>query len=58
MQRFVDRSMSIENGVPSDPPGYEFQIDYISHAETVPMLQKRYDGLRGSDLSPFASLSL
>ena len=50
MQRFLDISMSLENGVPSDPPGYEFDIEYISHAETVSMLQKRYDGLRGSDL--------
>ena len=50
MQRFVDISMAIQNGVPSDPPGYEFQVDYISHADTVPMLQGRYDGLQAHDL--------
>jgi kynurenine formamidase len=50
MQRFVDLSMSLENGVPSDPPGYEFHIEYISHSATVPMLQNRYEGLRGSEL--------
>ena len=50
MQRFIDISMSIENGVPSDPPGYEFQVDYISHADTVPTLQKRYQGLEAADL--------
>lgn len=50
MQRFLDISMAIGNGVPSDPPGYEFNVGYISHADTVPMLQGRYDGLRGSDL--------
>ena len=50
MQRFLDISMSIENGVPSDPPGYEFQVDYIGHADTVPMLQNRYEGLQAADL--------
>ncbi|WCS25657.1 cyclase family protein [Methylobacterium sp. NMS14P] len=50
MQRIVDISMAIENGVPSDPPGYEFEVSYIGHGDTVPMLQKRYDGLRGEDL--------
>ena len=51
MQRFLDISMAIENGVPSDPPGYEFQVDYISHADTVQMLQGRYPGLQASDLT-------
>ena len=50
MQRFLDISMSIENGVPADPPGYEFQLEYVSHAETVPMLQGRYQGLQADDL--------
>ncbi len=47
MQRFIDISMAIGNGVPSDPAGYDFNVGY---AGTVPMLQGRYDGLRGSDL--------
>ena len=50
MQRFLDISMSIENGVPSDPPGYEFQVDYIGHADTVLTLQNRYEGLQAADL--------
>ena len=50
MQRFLDISMAIENGIPSDPPGYDFQVDYIGHADTVPMLQGRYDGLQATDL--------
>ena len=50
MQRFVDLSMSLENGVPADPPGYEFHIEYISHSDTVPILQKRYKGLHASEL--------
>lgn len=41
MPRFIEISMAIENGVPSDPPGYEFDVRYISHAETVPILQGR-----------------
>ena len=50
MQRFVDISMAIENGIPSDPPSYEFDVRYIGHAETVAMLQGRYDGLQAADL--------
>ena len=50
MQRFLDISMAIENGIPSDPPGYDFQVDYIGHADTVSMLQGRYDGLQATDL--------
>ncbi len=48
--RFIDLSMTLENDVPSDPPGYEFRIDYISHADMVPVLQKRYDGLKAEEL--------
>jgi kynurenine formamidase len=48
--RYVDISMTLENGVPADPPGYEFSIEYHSHQDTVPMLQKRYDGLQADDL--------
>jgi kynurenine formamidase len=50
MRKFVDISMSLENGVPADPPGYEFNIEYISPTDTIPMLQARYEGLQGSDL--------
>lgn len=48
--RIVDLSIALENGVPADPPGYEFEIEYISHQDTVPMLEGRYDGLRREQL--------
>lgn len=48
--KIIDLSIALENGVPADPPGYEFNIDYIGHDETVPVLQKRYDGLQSDDL--------
>ncbi|MEQ3554387.1 cyclase family protein [Pseudonocardia nematodicida] len=50
MTRYIDISMSLENGVPADPPGYEFRIDYTSHQDTVPMLQRRYEGLQADEL--------
>ncbi|GAA3543954.1 cyclase family protein [Amycolatopsis ultiminotia] len=50
MPRFLDLSMTLENGVPADPPGYEFHIDYTSHQDTVPMLQGRYEGLQPEEL--------
>ncbi|MBL4800236.1 MAG: cyclase family protein [Oleispira sp.] len=48
--RIVDLSIALENGVPADPPGYEFEIDYITHNNTVPTLQERYDGLQAKEL--------
>lgn len=50
MQRFLDISMALENDVPSDPPGYEFKIEYTSHRDTLPMLMRRYPGLKADDL--------
>lgn len=50
MTRFIDISMSLENDVPADPPGYEFSIEYTSHQDTLPMLQRRYDGLQPEEL--------
>ena len=35
-RRFVDLSIAIEMGVPSDPPGMEPQITYTRHTESVP----------------------
>lgn len=46
----IDLSISIQNGVPADPPGYELEISYISHQDTVSVLQKRYPGLHAKDL--------
>lgn len=50
MTRFVDISMSLQNDVPADPPGYEFSIEYKSHQDTLPMLQRRYEGLQPEEL--------
>jgi kynurenine formamidase len=50
MRRIVDLSMTLENGVPADPPGYEFSIRYRSHAETLPILRDRYNGLQADEL--------
>ena len=50
MTRIVDISMTLENGVPADPPGYEFEIEYKTHQDTLPMLQRRYEGLRPEEL--------
>lgn len=48
--RIVDLSIPLHPEIPADPPGYEFSIDYIPHADTVAMLKRRYDGLEAADL--------
>ncbi len=48
--RIVDLSVPLENGVSSDPPGYEYSIDYVRHRETFPIWAKRYPTLRIEDL--------
>lgn len=50
MRRILDLSMTLQNDVPSDPPGYEYSIAYTSHQDTVPTLERRYPGLQASDL--------
>lgn len=50
MQRFIDISMTLQNGVPSDPPGYEYHIEYTSHEDTMKILERRYDGLQASEM--------
>jgi kynurenine formamidase len=49
-RRIVDLSVPIENGVPADPPGYELQIEYLSHKDTLPILTGRYAGLQAAEL--------
>jgi kynurenine formamidase len=44
-RRFVDLSIAIENGIPSDPPGMEPQITYRRHADTVPIMAGYFPGL-------------
>ena len=49
-RRFVDLSIAIEMGVPSDPPGMEPHITYTRHAETVPQMAAIFPGLTAADL--------
>lgn len=48
--RFVDLSVALENGVPSDPPGLEPRVDYISHETGARHLAAIFPGLRPADL--------
>jgi kynurenine formamidase len=49
-RRIVDLSVPLENDVRSDPPGYDYTIEYISHRDTFPIWAKRYKGLELKDL--------
>ena len=49
-RRIVDLSIAIENDIPADPPGYELQIEYLNHKDTLPILTGRYAGLQESEL--------
>jgi len=44
-RRFVDLSIAIEMGVPSDPAGMEPQITYRRHADTVEIMAGYFPGL-------------
>jgi kynurenine formamidase len=44
-RRFVDLSIAIENGIPSDPPGMEPQITYRKHRDTVEIMAGYFPGL-------------
>lgn len=50
MQKLIDISIPLENDVASDPPGYQPQIEYVSHQQTVPELQHFFSGLTKDDL--------
>ncbi|HWL88847.1 MAG TPA: cyclase family protein [Polyangiaceae bacterium] len=47
---FVDLSVSLENGVPSDPPGYEPKIEYIGHKTGAQQIASIFPGLEPKDL--------
>jgi len=49
-RRFVDLSVPIENDVKSDPPHLQPVIEYHNHADTAPLVAKRYDGLKPEEL--------
>jgi kynurenine formamidase len=48
--KIIDLSVPLENGVASDPPGYEYSIEYMSHRDTFPVWGRRYKGLKIEDL--------
>lgn len=50
IQRFVDLSVTLENDIPSDPPGLEPQIDYVDHKTGAKQLAGIFPGLTPSDL--------
>ena len=47
-RRFVDLSIAIEMGVPSDPPGMEPKIQYTLHKDSVPQMAERLTLMRTS----------
>ena len=49
-RRFIDLSIAIEMGVPSDPAGMEPVIEYTRHNESVPVMAGYFPGLTREDL--------
>ena len=50
VRRFVDLSITLEEGLPSDPPGMEPKITYTVHADSVPQMALSFPGLTKEDL--------
>jgi len=49
-KQFIDLSIAIENGLPSDPPGFIPEIDYADHARGAEQMKTFYPGLTKDDL--------
>lgn len=48
--RMVDISISLNNDIVSDPPGFGPKIEYFNHQQTVPQLLSFFPGLQKEDL--------
>lgn len=49
-RKFIDLSIAIEPGLPSDPPGMIPQIEYITHQEGAEQMKLFFKGLKKEDL--------
>jgi kynurenine formamidase len=49
-KRFVDLSIAIEPGLPSDPPGMIPEIEYVSHQRGADAMKFFFPGLKTEDL--------
>lgn len=49
-RRFLDLSIAIEMGIPSDPPGMEPVIEYTTHKDSVGVMEAYFKGLAADDL--------
>ena len=49
-KRFVDLSIGIESGLPSDPPMMVPKIDYVDHAQGAEQIQNFFQGLKKEQL--------
>ncbi|RZN31447.1 cyclase family protein [Bradyrhizobium sp. Leo121] len=50
MRRIIDLSVSLEAGIPSDPPMMLPKIDYFAHAQTAEQITAFFPGLTRNDL--------
>lgn len=50
MPHFIDLSSTLEAGIPSDPPGFLPQIDYLDHKDTAEDVLRFFPGATVDDL--------